>query len=247
MRLGPDYGLHPVKEIGPGGWITATKHMKESPGNWEESAIQDLLNTSEHCFKTTLEELNLRGRIIRKKRSVGLVPTSENSMTRESLDETVLRVQESLQKMNSGFGPAPPFCAFNGGRDAWVDVGNKRVGVEVLCAYLGIPPRAALHIGDQFLNTGNDYAARAVCPCIWIINPDETTYILKSVLRLGNVSVQLPDLKEDEEDAEETANASSAELDSQFQQINFEEIQRRRKVTQEMDVFTGEIVSRPAT
>jgi IMP and pyridine-specific 5'-nucleotidase len=236
-----------VKEVGPGGWITATQHIKDAPGNWKDEAIQELLDISEQCFRSTLEELNLRGLVIRKKRSVGLVPTSVASMTRESLDESVLRVQESIFKMNSGLGPVPPFCAFNGGRDAWVDVGNKRVGVVVLCAYLGIPPKAALHIGDQFLNTGNDYAARDVCPCIWIINPDETTYILKSVLRLDNVSVQLPDGGEFDEDNDEIEKkVSASELDSLGNQINFQEMERRRKVAQDMDVFTGEIVNRAA-
>lgn len=39
----------------------------------------------------------------------------------------------------------------------------------VLQSYLGVPAVETLHIGDQFLNTGNDYAARDVSPCIWII------------------------------------------------------------------------------
>jgi hypothetical protein len=82
-----------------------------------------------------------------------------------------------------------PFCAFNGGSDVWVDVGNKRVGVSVLAAYLGLAGDEILHIGDQFLNTGNDFAARDICPCIWICNPEETTYILKSILRLAGVSL----------------------------------------------------------
>jgi hypothetical protein len=48
---------------------------------------------------------------------------------------------------------------------------------------LMVEPAERLHIGDQFLNTGNDYAARAVSPCIWIINPQDRTCILKSILR----------------------------------------------------------------
>ena len=64
-----------------------------------------------------------------------------------------------------------------------VDVGNKRVCVEVLQTYLGIEPMETLHIGDQFLNTGNDYAARDVCPCVWITSPVETTV---SVLQFLN-------------------------------------------------------------
>jgi hypothetical protein len=34
-----------------------------------------------------------------------------------------------------------------------------------------------LHVGDQFLNTGNDYAARDVCPCVWIVSPTETRQV----------------------------------------------------------------------
>ena len=30
-----------------------------------------------------------------------------------------------------------PFCAFNGGADVFVDVGNKSLGLEALMAYLG--------------------------------------------------------------------------------------------------------------
>ena len=64
-----------------------------------------------------------------------------------------------------------PFCVFNGGRDTWLDVGNKRVGVEALQAYFGLAKETCLHVGDQFLNTGNDLAARETCACIWITSP----------------------------------------------------------------------------
>ena len=57
----------------------------------------------------------------------------------------------------------------------------------MLQSYLGVPPEESLHIGDQFLNTGNDFAARSVCPCVWITSPEETSYILKSILRLAGV------------------------------------------------------------
>ena len=68
----------------------------------------------------------------------------------------------------------PPYCAFNGGNDCWVDIGSKREGVAGLCQLLQLPPQSVLHVGDQFLNTGNDYAARDICPCVWIVNPTET-------------------------------------------------------------------------
>lgn len=51
-------------------------------------------------------------------------------------------------------GTQLPFCAFNGGRDAWVDVGNKRIGVEAMQIFLGLPPHKCLHVGDQFLKVG---------------------------------------------------------------------------------------------
>ena len=77
-----------------------------------------------------------------------------------------------------------PFCVFNGGRDAWLDVGNKRVGVEALQAYFGLQNEQCLHVGDQFLNTGNDLAARETCPCIWITSPRETEKILEHILKV---------------------------------------------------------------
>jgi IMP and pyridine-specific 5'-nucleotidase len=179
-QLGPDYKLHAVRENGAGGWYTATQFLPESPANWPEQRVQAMLDVAECTMQATVDELNLRGRIIRKTRSVGLAPNAGREITRESLDEVVLRVHEDMHKMNCGTGPALPYCAFNGGSDAWLDVGNKRVGVQILQAYLGIPMAESLHIGDQFLNTGNDYAARDVSPCVWIINPQETTYVLKS-------------------------------------------------------------------
>ena len=65
------------------------------------------------------------------------------------------------------------WCAFNGGLDAWVDVGNKAIGVEALQAYLDLEPSQGLHIGDQFLRTGNDVAARRCSPCRepWPLRP----------------------------------------------------------------------------
>ena len=68
---------------------------------------------------------------------------------------------------------APSLCAFNGGNDVFCDIG-KRHGVDGLRRLLGLPLASVLHVGDQFLDTGNDYAARVVVPCVWIINEKET-------------------------------------------------------------------------
>lgn len=163
--MGSDFKLHAVKEYGAGGWITSTKFLPEAPANWNAISVNHLLDISEECFQTSVRHQKLNARIIRKKRSVGLIPQIDEQIPREALDETVLRVQEQLEKQNVS---ALPYCAFNGGSDAWVDVGNKRVGVQILQSYLGIEAAETLHIGDQFLNTGNDYAARDCCP--WYVS-----------------------------------------------------------------------------
>lgn len=36
-----------------------------------------------------------------------------------------------------------PFCAFNGGNDVFVDVGNKSLGLQCLMKYLGTQPQVS--------------------------------------------------------------------------------------------------------
>lgn len=251
MQMKKDFHLHPVKESGPGGWSTSTKYLHESPGNWSPEHVQSLLDGCEESFRKTQDDLKLRGRIIRKRRSVGLIPNTGSSLTRESLDEAVLRVHEKLHSMNGGHGPGLPFCAFNGGGDAWVDCGSKRVGVRILQCYLGIEPDETLHIGDQFLNTGNDFAARDASPCVWIVNPTETMYVLKTILRLAGVAFALPEDRNNEEDEDDTTFAAETDEHADERKassgIDFVEIERRRASAQEMNVYTGEMLSRPAT
>lgn len=211
---------------------------------------------AESTVQNSLNELNLRGKVIRKKRSIGLIPTWSESIPREALDETVLRVVEAAQKMNSGAGPTLPYCAFNGGSDMWLDVGNKRVGVQVLQSYLGISSTETLHIGDQFLNTGNDFAARDVCACVWITSPEETTYILKSILRLAGISVALMqqhgahDASSPECDSTSSnppPTGTSASQTGDKKPLDFTECARRTQAVQRMDVYTGEIIQSGST
>ena len=236
LRLGADYKLHAVKENGPGGWMNSTKHISEAPGNWSESKITSILDMAEASFRSSLEDQNMRARIIRKKRSVGLIPKEEEKIPREALDEAVLRVQSELQ--NAKF--LIPFCAFNGGRDAWVDAGNKSVGVQVLQSFLGVCPSETLHIGDQFLNTGNDFAARSVCPCVWITNPSETTYILKSILRLAGVPLMAIINPADYDDKNQV-NGAKDDKRIEKKKVDFNEMERRSTLLT-MDVFTGEMI-----
>ena len=246
LKLGSDYHLHPVKELGPGGWMTATRHtIPESPGAWKDSDVSALLDIAENTLRQSSEDQRLRSRVIRKKRGVGLVPQPRTYIPREALDETVLRVQECLRAANVR---GLPYCAFNGGKDCWVDVGNKKVAVQVLQCYLGLDHPAddqtsnsTLHIGDQFLNTGNDFAARGVCPCVWITSPEETTYILKSILRLAGVSLG-DHHKESLEDLLHKTPQKQA-IDTVAVENDLSEVTRR---TMLMDVYTGEMIGQAA-
>ena len=249
LRLGSDYGLHPVREHGAGGWMTATKYLGlDSPANWPQEDVTRLLDLAEESLRGSMLDQNLqsRGRFLRKKRSVGMVPIGGDAapIPREALDETVLRAQDHLDRHNlrgNSRASTIPYCAFNGGRDVWVDVGNKRVGVQILQSYLGVPAAETLHIGDQFLNTGNDYAARQTCPCIWIINPDETTYVLKSILRLAGID--LLTVEHGDADNHETTTPPTATM-RRGSNVDFAELERRTNAVATMDVFTGELITK---
>lgn len=242
LNLGSDYKLHPVREYGPGGWITSTSHIPDTPANWNNIAITKLLDKSQDVFEQSLKQQNMRARVIRKKRSVGLVPSGgDTKIPREALDETAIRAQNVLANENI------PFCAFNGGRDCWVDVGNKRVGVLILQHYLGISPSHTLHIGDQFLNTGNDFAARDVCPCVWITSPEETTYLLKYMLRLADISFEQKkqDILMDDDIITQpaTVEEKKKENDTNKIKVDFEDVDRRMSTLKVMDIYTGEMIS----
>ena len=182
-----------------GGYEYALASMEERWRSvWDPpaAACAELLDVAEASLAETMKELELRVRVIRKARACGVVcggsegkaryPDGAGStyIPRESLDELVLRLQSALRAYQSTApGPHLPFCAFNGGNDVFCDIGNKAVGVDGLRRLLGLPPASVLHVGDQFLDTGNDYAARVVVPCVWIINEKETVQVLKHVLR----------------------------------------------------------------
>jgi len=148
------------------------------PKSWPETSVSTLLDTAQKTMERTIKELRLRARIIRKPRSVGVIPGGDamvvdvpvghgsKKLKREALDEIVLRIMDALRQKGDAIDL--PFCAFNGGRDAWVDCGDKSIGVAALQAWLGVECCDTIHVGDQFLNVGNDIKARERCPCLWI-------------------------------------------------------------------------------
>lgn len=70
--------------------------------------------------------------VIRKERAVGVVPQAPTVY--EVLEEIVITVQAHLVDVPL------PFCAFNGGADVFVDVGNKSIGLEALMKHLSFRP-----------------------------------------------------------------------------------------------------------
>ncbi|KAJ1917208.1 IMP 5'-nucleotidase [Mycoemilia scoparia] len=152
--------------------------------NWQDEEIEKMLDIAQSNLEICIESMDLDATIIRKERAVGLVP--KKKMTREQLDECALSSQLELLKFQKANNVNPadapiPFCAFNGGNDCWVDIGNKFIGVQILQDYLDAKPSQTFHIGDQFLMTGNDIATRRACCTCWIINPDETQAILQEL------------------------------------------------------------------
>eukprot|EP00736_Rhodelphis_marinus_P005157 Rmarinus@m.14178 len=172
-------------------WQARSVGDRQSPINWNADQCKTLLDVAEESLRKSLKVLKLRAKVIRKERAVGIVPGGKQakieipvgsggkSIRRELLDECVFAVQDALKERSD---INIPYCAFNGGSDVFVDVGNKRVGVQGIMRYLDFLPVESLHIGDQFLNTGNDYAARDACPTVWITSPRETKFVLKTIL-----------------------------------------------------------------
>ena len=147
--------------------------------NWTEHDIQQLLDVAEGALKECVHTLGLDADVLRKERAVGIVPSSRKEarkFAREQLEETVLVTQQTIEMT----GPKIPFCAFNGGNDIFVDIGDKAWGVMVCQSFLGgISGSCTLHVGDQFLSAGaNDFKARLACTTAWIASPAETVQLL---------------------------------------------------------------------
>ncbi|RAL68512.1 hypothetical protein DID88_007240 [Monilinia fructigena] len=158
-----------------------------SMSTWTQPSITALLDLAESSLRECVTNLALPATILRKERAVGIIPREPGfKFARESLEETVLVVQKKLEM--SEVGRALPFCAFNGGNDVFVDIGDKSWGVLVCQKFFGgnvedenqwIKRERTLHVGDQFLSAGsNDFKARVVGTTAWIASPTETVELL---------------------------------------------------------------------
>ncbi|KAI5068033.1 hypothetical protein GOP47_0016378 [Adiantum capillus-veneris] len=142
---------------------------------WSSVDIRELLSDAECTLKSAAARLRVPVEIIRKPRAVGVIPKEPTIY--EVLEEMALTVQVQL------VGAKLPFCAFNGGKDVFVDVGNKSVGLGALMTYLKKKPCEMLHVGDRFTISGNDAATRSKCPILWVANPEETAFYTRMLLR----------------------------------------------------------------
>ena len=167
---------------------------------WDPRAIAALLDVAEAALRDCIARLNLPAVLLRKDRAVGIIPDPPGArIPRESLEETVLVVQKILELSAAGLPAGAgrvPFCAFNGGRDVFVDIGDKSWGVTVCQRWFGersgrggggvaIEGGNTLHVGDQFLSAGaNDFRARSVGTTAWIASPSETVDLLDELAEL---------------------------------------------------------------
>ncbi|KXN72487.1 IMP-specific 5-nucleotidase [Conidiobolus coronatus NRRL 28638] len=171
-------------------YIQETEYLPNGVRDWSDDDVVSFLNCAEKNLRRCIYSMNMPATVLRKTRACGIIPNEGVKISREQLDECVLSTQAHLfekqnkydhpseLKKNTRVNPKVAFCAFNGGSDVWVDVGNKSIGVQLLQRYLKAGPEHTLHVGDQFLSTGNDYATRAACCTNWIVNPEETETML---------------------------------------------------------------------
>lgn len=143
--------------------------------SWTDDDVKTVLDNAEALLVSTAAHLRLPVDVVRKQRSVGVVPRVHTIY--EVLEELAITTQSQLRDR------VPlPFCAFNGGADVFVDLGNKSLGLEALLNYLGVRPQHALHVGDRFTASGNDMATRDCCCILWVAGPGETNWFVELLL-----------------------------------------------------------------
>ncbi|KAJ0409276.1 hypothetical protein P43SY_006773 [Pythium insidiosum] len=159
---------------------------------WRQEDITQVLDTAEQTLRETTSLLHMPAEILRKERAIGIVNPTDKRFTYEDLEEICLTVQHALKDFDV------PFCAFNGGNDVWVDIGNKALGIRALQKYvfrflpkelqeerelLNIQGMECLHVGDRFTRTGNDTRSRDAATTCWVSDPSETIYIMKKLIK----------------------------------------------------------------
>ncbi|CAL5871570.1 uncharacterized protein PFLUO_LOCUS5823 [Penicillium psychrofluorescens] len=159
-------------------YVPRSEWLLDEMRAWHDDDITELLDIAESALRACAANLQLPAAVLRKDRAVGVYPLDGQKMHREQLEETVLVAHNTVER--SAVGSRLPFCAFNGGNDVFVDIGDKSWGVRACQRYFGgISPSETLHVGDQFLSAGaNDFKARLASATAWIASPAETVDLL---------------------------------------------------------------------
>jgi IMP and pyridine-specific 5'-nucleotidase len=144
--------------------------------------VETFLDRAQTFLTDEAEHLELDVDVMRKEYAVGVLPRT--GTVYENLEELSIGAMIELSDAEV------PYCAFNGGNDVFVDVGNKNIGLTTLMNYLGYSGSQTLHVGDRFTSTGNDSRVRDACSILWVASPDETTFFMRLLYRdIVNVRV----------------------------------------------------------
>ncbi len=173
---------------------------------WDEADVRAFLDKAADSLVTLCKRFQLEVTTVKKKYATGVLYVgNENPSVPLFLDEIAFEIRDYLQsefspsglRLSSGQTGSLPFCTFNGGRDVFVDVGSKAVGIRSLQKYLGLVDEFftddldvvereeaphTLHFGDQFTRAGNDLLARKVASTVWVSEPSETVLFLRQLL-----------------------------------------------------------------
>ena len=153
----------------------STKNLYWYAQGEAKTKVEAFLDRAEQFLKDEAEHLELDYEVMRKEFAVGILPQS--STVYENLEEISIGAMIELSDAEV------PYCAFNGGNDVFVDVGNKNIGLQTLMNYLGFEGHQTLHVGDRFTSTGNDSRVRDACSILWVASPDETTFFMRLLYR----------------------------------------------------------------
>jgi IMP and pyridine-specific 5'-nucleotidase len=137
--------------------------------------VETFLDRAQAFLTDEAEHLELDVDVMRKEYAVGVLPRT--GTVYENLEELSIGAMIELSDAEV------PYCAFNGGNDVFVDVGNKNIGLTTLMNYLGYSGHQTLHVGDRFTSTGNDSRVRDACSILWVASPDETTFFMRLLYR----------------------------------------------------------------
>ncbi|CAI4218305.1 unnamed protein product [Parascedosporium putredinis] len=124
---------HLLLPVDRSAWLTSEM------ASWSDEAIHSLLDVAESALRECIRTLALPAIIVRKDRAVGIIPRDPafrlpaKLSKRPSLSFKNARCERHAQPRSRPY----PFCAFNGGRDVFVDIGDKSWGVTVCQNYFG--------------------------------------------------------------------------------------------------------------